>query len=152
MRNKIFFFMFVLFFIFSFHCAYAGELMSNEAVNYYNEGVKAQKARNFAAADVAFQKALLLNPNDPQCFKAALNNRGIIYAQGGDLETAQKIFEDLYKMDPHSRQVRMNLGLIYEKTKTRLESLEYWVKIFDLEGLKPRVFLIEEEMRVDKAK
>lgn len=142
-------FLIILFF---FNFSYAGELVSQEAVNYYNEGVKAQKADNFSAADIAYQKALLLDPYNPKWNKFIINNRGIMYAQSGDLEKAEASFNEVLKIDPNYQPAQFNLGLIYEKRRSRLESLEYWAKVFELDKLKPQDFIIEEQYLTGESK
>ncbi len=141
MRRKVL--CFIVFSLFVVSTLYATELTSAEAVNYYNEGVKQQSAHNYVAADASFQKAMLLDSSNPLYAKAALNNRGIVYIQEGNLYAAQRTFEDLLAAYPDCHQARMNLGLVYEKTKSRLDSLEYWVRALELEGLKPKDFLVE---------
>ena len=138
--------------ILNYSCLQAGELMSGEAIDHYNEGVRFQKAGRFGDAEVAFQMAIFMNSGDQRIEKAILNNRAIMYAQQGDIETAQKALEALLKIDPTYKEAQMNLGLIYDRTKSRLESLEYWVKLFKLENLKPKSFLIEEEMKAEQGK
>lgn len=124
--------------------ASAGKLMSEEAVNYYNEGVTAQKAKNFMAAEIAFQKAALLDSTDVRVQKALLNNRAITYIREGDLQSAESIFNEILRMDPGDMKAKMNLGLLYEQTRGRLECLEYWAKVFNWEEAKPKDFLLEE--------
>jgi hypothetical protein len=38
--------------------------------------------------------------------------------------------------------------LIYEKKKDRIEALEYWAKIFDKDGFKPKDFVVEGERKL----
>jgi tetratricopeptide (TPR) repeat protein len=67
------------------HISYAQELTAAEAVNYYNEGVRAQKNGDFDTAMKAYQKALLLSS---YYNKFCLNNQAAIYAQVGDYKRA----------------------------------------------------------------
>jgi len=144
-----FFFLIVLLFYFSL--AYAGELASQEAVNYYNEGVKAQKAANFAAADSAYQRVLLLDPYNPKWQKFILNNRAVIYAQQGDLEKAEAAFNDVLVMDPNYQPAKLNLGFIYEQRRSELESIKYWLGVLkiNLDEVKPKGFVIEEGLKTE---
>ena len=136
---------FVLFMLL-FYCnaSYSEDMMSEEAVNYYNEGVNAQKAGKFQAADVAYQKTLLIDPYNPAWQKFILNNRGVMYAREGDLEEAERAFKAALKIDPKYKSAQLNLGIIYDKYRSRLEALEYWTKLFALERLKPKGLIIEE--------
>ena len=135
--------------LFYFSLSYAGELTSQEAVNYYNEGVKAQKAANFAAADSAYQKVLLLDPYNPEWQKFILNNRAIMYAQQGDLEKAEAAFNEVLTMDPNYQPTKLNLGFIYEQRRSELESIKYWLGVLkiNLDEVKPKGFVIEEGLQ-----
>ena len=123
--------------------AYAGDLTANEAMSYFNEGVKAQIAEDYNAAKTAYQKVLLIAPSDIKWKKFITNNFGIIFVKQGEFEMAEENFREVLAMDPQYTPAQMNLGLIYEKRKTRLESLEYWVKLFHLEQMKPQSYLME---------
>ena len=125
--------------------SFAGDLIAKEAGTYYNEGVKAQKAGNFDAAETAYQKTLILAPNDLDWIKFITNNRGVILAKGGDLPRAEMAFKAALEIDPNYKSACMNLGLVYEKLKNRLESLEYWAKAFEFEKLKPKDFVLQED-------
>ena len=124
---------------------YAGELISQEAVQYYNEGVKLQKAGNFSVAEVNYRKTLLLDPYNVKWQKFIANNEGLMYAQLGELDKAEESFNAALKLDPDYLPAQLNLGLVYEKRRTRLESLEYWASMFCLEKLKPKSFTMAEE-------
>ena len=100
--------------LFYFSLSYAGELVSKEAVNYYNEGVKAQKAANFAAAEISYQKTLLIDPNNTKWQKFILNNWAVMYAQQGDLEKAEAAFNEVLEMDPNYEPAKLILGFIYK--------------------------------------
>jgi tetratricopeptide (TPR) repeat protein len=148
--QKVFFLAFILFLV--CHLGFTGELVSKESVSYFNEGVRAQKKSNFSEANTAFQKALLVDPYNPKWHRAAMNNQGILWIQQGDLERAESAFNAALAIDANYKPAQINLGLVYEKTKTRLEALEYWMKVFELEKLKPRDFATEEEEDPGKKK
>lgn len=134
-----------------FSLADAGELVSPEAVNYYHEGVKAQKAGNFAAAETCYQKVLLLDPYHTKWQKFILNNRAVMSAQQGDLEKAEAAFNEVLTMDPDYQPAKLSLGLIYEKRRSELESIKYWLNLLkiDLEAAKPKNFIIEEGLEAE---
>jgi len=135
-----------------FSFSYAEELLHEQAINYYNEGVKAQKAHNFLEADTAYQKVLLVDHYNPTWQKYILNNRGIILAKTGDLDRAEEAFNGALKLDENYMPAKINLGMIYEARRTRLESLEYWAKVFELDKLKPKDFVMEEGELKEKIK
>jgi len=124
--------------------AFAGELISKEAVNYFNAGVKAQKGSNFAEADNNYQKALIVAPNDTSYQKYILNNRGCMYTQVGDLDKADAYFRAALEIDPNYKPAQLNLGLINEKRMSRCEALEYWAKLYGWEKTKPRDLTLSE--------
>jgi tetratricopeptide (TPR) repeat protein len=132
--------------------SFAGKLISQEAVNYFNEGVRAQKTYNFFAANVSFQKALLVDPNNPKWHKAILNNQGIMCVQEEDFEKAEAFFSKALEIDPDYKLAQLNLGKVYDKTKSRLEALEYWAKVFKIDKLKPKDFAIEDEQVIEEVK
>jgi tetratricopeptide (TPR) repeat protein len=115
-----------------------------ETINYYNAGVKAQKAGNFTEAEDNYQKALLTDPYNTNWQKFVLNNRGAMLIKLGDFQKAEASLNDALKIDPNYKPAQINLGFTYEKRRTRLESLEYWAKVFDIDNLKPKDVVIEE--------
>ncbi|TRZ94351.1 hypothetical protein D4R78_06540 [bacterium] len=133
----------VLSVFFSINFSYAGELLSREAINYYNEGVREQEKGNLYAADYAYHKAILLNL-DVVNLKSLLNNYGVMYLQLEDLKNAENFFNQALGIDSNYRIAQLNLGLIYDKKDNRLKALEYWLKILniDLNKLKPKNFII----------
>lgn len=147
---KKYFFLVIMLLAF-YNLTSAGELISKEAVNYYNEGVKAQKASNFDMAEIAYQKTLLLDPYNTNWQKFIINNRGVMYAKLGDLEKAEAAFNEALKIDPNYEPAKLNLGFIYEKRRSKLESIEYWLKILNinLEDAKPKGFVIEEQQKTE---
>ncbi|MFH1199322.1 MAG: tetratricopeptide repeat protein [Candidatus Omnitrophota bacterium] len=135
----------LVFMLSCFHFCFAeGSLLTGEASVYYQEAVKAQRAGNFESADTSYQKVLIVDPNNTKWQKAILNNRGVMNVKIGDLETAEKLFNRALEIDPDYQIVKYNLGIIYEKRRTRLESLEYWAKMFDLEKMIPKNYLLED--------
>jgi len=141
--------MFLLLFVFLlFGYSFAGGKASGECAAYFNEGVKAQKGGHMDTAETSYKKTLLVEPAEIDYRKYIANNRGIMYAKQGDLDKAEKAFKEALSIDPQYKAAELNLGLIYEKRRSRCESLEYWSKIFDLDSLKPKNFVIEEEKEI----
>ena len=143
MLRKILSLFFVLLFVGN---AFAGELVSKEAVNYYKEGVKLQKASNFAMADSFYQKTLLVDPYDPKWQKFILNNRGAMKAQQGSLDEAEMFFKRALQVDQNYLPAMLNLGFIYEQRRSELESIKYWLKVLNinLDDIKPKGFVLGE--------
>jgi tetratricopeptide (TPR) repeat protein len=124
---------------------FAGSLLSRETIDYFNKGVDSQEADKVNEAEAYYQKVLLMEPDNQMLRKYLFNNRGVLYAQQGDWETAERDFLRALRIDPAYRTAQLNLGLIYDKRKSRLESLEYWARFFEIEKQKPGDFLVEKE-------
>ena len=146
-------FLLVLAFLLCYNLSYAGELLSKEAAKYYNEGVRAQKTRDFISANTAFKKALLLDPYNPKWHRADMNNFGIVCTLRGEFDKAEWAFKETLKIEPNYKPAMLNLGLVYELSKPRLEALEYWMKVLEFLNFKPKDFIIEEgELKPEESK
>jgi len=143
-RNIVFLFLALVVFG---NFSYAGELASKEAMNYYNEGIQAQKSGNFEAAIIAYQKALLLGVGDIKYQKFIINNIGVIHANNGDLENAEAAFEEALSIDPNYETAVFNLGLIYDKEPDKIKAMQYWLKV--LEKFKPKDFIVEVQQKAE---
>ncbi|MCX5700095.1 MAG: tetratricopeptide repeat protein [Candidatus Omnitrophica bacterium] len=135
----------LLFFVFLLAgSSFAGELISKEAVKYYNEAVKLQKAHNFDAADILYGKTLLVDPYNTKWQVLVLNNRGVMLAQQGFKKEAEPFFEKAIEIDENYAPAKLNLALIYDERRSELDSIKYWLKALniDLNKLKPRGFVI----------
>ena len=124
--------------------AFAEGLMSKEAAAYYDEAVKLQQVGNFIAANTLYQKILYIDPANQKWQVYILNNRGAILAQQNDLANAELFFKKAIEIDPNYLPAKLNLGFVYEKQRTELESIKYWLKVLniDLEKIKPQVFVL----------
>jgi tetratricopeptide (TPR) repeat protein len=83
------------------------------------------------------------DPKDPNYQKFVLNNMGIVNATRADMAAAEASFKEALKIDPKYVPALLNLGLIYEMKKDRSGALEYWLKAFNFEQLKPKAFVID---------
>jgi tetratricopeptide (TPR) repeat protein len=127
-----------------FSVSYAFDLIGREIVNYFNEGVRAQKAVNFDAAHTAYTKALLLAPENPTYAKLVYNNLGVLLIQQNDILKAETNLKKALKLDPGYKTAQFNLWLLYEIKGDRAEALGCWAKAFDLDETKPQEFLIKD--------
>ncbi|MDD2688987.1 MAG: tetratricopeptide repeat protein [Candidatus Omnitrophica bacterium] len=150
-EKKAFLFL-TLFLLLFYNFSYGEELIAKEAVDYYNQGVKAQNGGDLSEADTFYQKTLIVDPNNLDWQKLILNNRGIMYAERGDLKNAEIAFNEALKIDPNFSTAMLNLGLVYEMRRTRLESLEYWAQVFRLDEKKPKNFIIAVQEPAAKKK
>lgn len=122
--------------------AYADNLVGKEAVNYFTEGVRAQKSRDYFTASTAYQKVLLIFPKDMYYRKLVLNNLGAMYADQGDLTMAEAALNEALRIDPNFMPAKLNLGLVYDKQPDRMKALEYWMKA--LEVYIPKDYVVGE--------
>lgn len=125
---------------------FAGEMIASQAYEHFNEGVREQAKGNVIAAETAYNRAMLMDPNNPEYRKFVLNNMGVVYAQQGDFDQAAAAFRQVLEMDPAYKPAQLNLGLVYDLKMDRLSSLEYWAAIFKLEALKPKDFTLSGEV------
>ena len=67
-------------------------------------------------------------------------------AEQGFLDEAEEYFNESLKIDPNYLPAQLNLGFIYEKRRSELESIKYWLKVLniDLDKVKPKGFVIDE--------
>jgi tetratricopeptide (TPR) repeat protein len=131
--------------IFCFTYLYAGDLILGESIDRYNEGVKFQKEGNFQAAQMAYQKALLIDPKNTTLEKFIINNTGVMYLVVGELNKAESAFLEALKVDPGYKTAQLNLGIVYELQGDECKSLKYWAGMFNLDEMKPKAFTLEEE-------
>jgi tetratricopeptide (TPR) repeat protein len=137
----------VLFFAQLVYAEGGGIASQQEAVNYYNEGLKAQKRGDTEEALKAYQKALQMSA---EYNKLIINNRGVMYAQQGDLKRAEATFKEVLALDPRFMPAKLNLGLIYDMQGDRLKALEYWAKVFRFEDYKPKGFVVSAPQTTEK--
>ncbi|MBN3040073.1 MAG: hypothetical protein JW867_03010 [Candidatus Omnitrophica bacterium] len=143
---KLSFLFFFLSFGFSVFGQYYQYAAHPEAINYYNEGVKAQTGGNSDDALTAYQKALFLAHNDTKLQNRIINNMGIIYAKKGLVKQAEQAFKEVIFADPDYRPAKVNLGLIYEQYGDRVMALEYWAEALNWDNLKPKAFVVGETL------
>lgn len=129
-----------------FSVVYAGDLIAPEAVNYFNAGIKAQKGKNYVEAEGNYKKVFIVDPNSIKWQVLIANNRGVMLAESGDLESAETQFNYALRLKPDFSPAKLNIGFINEKRRTELESIKYWLKVLniDLEKAKPKGFVLGE--------
>jgi len=133
--------------------AFCGDLISKEAAFYFNEGVKEQRMGNYDNADTSYTKIMMVDPYNTKWQPMIANNRGAMLLTRGDIAGAEECFNTALSIDPNFRPAKLNLGFIYEKRKTELESIKYWLQVLniDLKSLKPRGYILSE-IETDKKK
>ena len=134
----------LIIFLLSYTISCAGELFDQQAEESFREGVQAHRAGNFPEAGACYQKAHMLNPNNAEMAKHIMNNHAIIVAETGNLKEAEAMFKELINRYPDYKPAAINLGFIYDKRRSHVESLEYWVEVLELQKLKPTDYLIDE--------
>ncbi|MBU1124842.1 MAG: tetratricopeptide repeat protein [Candidatus Omnitrophica bacterium] len=130
--------------------ACAGELLSEEATNYYNEGVRSQVRYDTVAADTAYSKVLLIAPRDMNLRKAVKNNIGVLRARAEEIDAAEENLLQSLEIDPLYKPALLNAGLLYEMKNERLKSLQYWATVYNLRELKPKDFILKEDAQIPR--
>jgi len=106
--------------------SYAGKMVQEQAVRYYNEGVRAQKSGDIDAAKTAYQKAIMLSEGARKdILKASYNNVGAIVANKEDLRSAAQAFNEALTIDQYYKEANFNLAVIYLKIGNTEKTLEY---------------------------
>jgi tetratricopeptide (TPR) repeat protein len=130
------------------------QLSSKEGASYFAEGVKAQAEGDMTKADVAYQKALLVDPDNKDLKKFILNNYGVMSFKSGQASKAEDYFNQALAIDREYMPARANLGLIYDLKKDELFVIKYWLDFFkiDLNSLKPKDLIVEKDQAKAPAK
>jgi tetratricopeptide (TPR) repeat protein len=148
-KKGLFVFIFLAIF---WNIVYAGELLSQQAINYYNDGVQQQKSGNLEAAIIAYQKAQLLGFKDMKYQKFIINNLGVIFVQQQDLDKAEAAFNEALQIDPAYKPSQFNLGLVYHIRGDKAKALEYWLKYLGLSELSANSFIVEDKKEEEEKK
>ncbi len=121
--------------------SFASELTAKEGINYFNEGVKAQKSGDLQTAMTAYQKAMYVGLDVATYRKFIYNNVGVIYAETGNTAQAEEMFVESLRIDPAYKQANFNLGILYIKMGQCSKSLEFLTRAYGMTG----AYSIEEE-------
>lgn len=119
------------------HVEEAGRVAESKKENENNiEIVKMEKEAGLGnlkpkdfVVDFNGTEAFLQNCSALLCRKITLNIEGVKYAKTGDFNKAEEAFKEAIKIDSGYRPAKLNLGLVYDNTKTKKEALDYWVGI-----------------------
>lgn len=99
--------------------SYAVSLASNEAETHFVMAVVAQERGDLATAEVAYEKALALDPTHA----AAMNNLGLVRLRRGRLHQAVEGFTSSLRSDPSLQVARANV----ESVGWRLTTYAYYL-------------------------
>jgi tetratricopeptide (TPR) repeat protein len=124
--------------------SYAGEIVQEQAVKYYNEGFKAQQAGDFENAKTSYQKSLMLAEGARKdIIKAIYNNFGVMHVNMNEWEAAAQYFSYALGIDPDYKEANFNLGIFYAKMGEAEKALSYWSKALD----KTKSYLLDSEKK-----
>ena len=90
------------------------------------------KPKDFTA-DFKGDEEFLRNCVSPFCSKIILNAEGVKYARAGQWEKAEKSFKDVLAKDPNYKPAKLNLGLVYDKLKSKKEAVDYWLEALNIQ-------------------
>ena len=102
----------------------------DDALDYVAEkaNLKALKPKDFVSV-FSGNEEFLRNCTTPLCSKIILNNTGIKYARQDQWEKAEEAFKKVLSQDPDYKPAKLNLGLVYDKIKTKKEATNYWLTV-----------------------
>ena len=126
--------------------SFAGKLVEQEGLNYYNEGIQLQKAGNVDGAIVSYQKAMVIGVDAANYRKFVYNNVGVIYAEKGEMDRAEAMFLEALKLDPEYKPANFNMAVLYMKQGLCNKAMIYLTKSYNISG----EFVIEQEAQVKK--
>ncbi len=107
-------------------CADLGH--KQQAQEYRQRGLEAQKIGDLDTAVIYYQKAIEIAPY----FISAYNDLGIAYELKGWLDRAEDIYLRGLQVDPSYLNIYSNLALLYERKKDFQKAALYWKKRRDL--------------------
>ena len=113
---------------------YAGRLVEEEGINYFNEGVQAQMARNFDSALISYQKAMVIGLDVANYRKYIFNNVGAIYSEKGEVDQAEAMFLEALKIDPDYKAPNFNIAILYMKQGLCNKAMAYLTKSYNVSG------------------
>jgi len=93
--------------------------------------LKALKPKDFVSV-FSGNEEFLQNCTTPLCTEIILNNTGIQYARQEQWERAEETFKNILSQDPDYMPAKLNLGLVYDKIKTKKEAIDYWLIVLDV--------------------
>lgn len=99
-----------------------------EGVDYYVQGVTAQRAGDADKATELFEKAVAANPN----LRMAHINLGDTYRTKGDYARAANHYDSATKLDPYALYNHYNLGLAYQLLNRLQDSAKAYLKALEL--------------------
>ena len=91
------------------------ELNPSEWTFYSAQGVAFDQARNFGAANMAYQRALALQPGEP----SVLSNAGLSRMQAGDLANAEILLSQAIERGGANPRISRNLAMVRDLTATQ---------------------------------
>ena len=117
----------------------AQDMMENQAQEYFQEGIEAQKSGDVDRAISLYTKAIYFNPN----YAKAYNNLGTAYKQKRDYAKAEEEYNKALMIDPDYSIALKNMAVMYAERKDYDKFYEYWKRATGLNAVNP--FLIDDE-------
>jgi tetratricopeptide (TPR) repeat protein len=98
--------------------------LQQQAMQYRQEGLRAQQAGKLNEAVSLYQKAIGIDPS----FAAAYNDLGIVFESKGQIERAKGMYLSAAGADPQYPNTYSNLALLFEGQGDYSNAILYWVK------------------------
>lgn len=119
-----------------YECAIQEEIKDIEQIDdqkktyldYFILGNTYHEQKEYDKAIEAYQKAIILNPNDD----AAYNNIGNVYSQKGEYDKAIKAYQKSIELNPNDNVVYTNMGIAYGRKEEYDKAIDVYKKAIEL--------------------
>lgn len=103
-------------------CAPKQEKKGKEQWRYlYDLGMSAYYAKNYSEAIARLYEATKVAPDEPKVWNAL----GLTYMEVEEFQKAERAFNNALKANPAFSEAKMNLGILYSRTKNYRKAIEY---------------------------
>lgn len=136
----------------SLHQILASEGVSANARDFYNLGALLGKTDRKEEAEVAYRKAVEINPKDAY----ARGNLGVLLKEAGRIEEAEEAYRRAIEIDPRYARASSNLGVLLAETGRKEEGEEAFRKAVQTDALNAEyrnglAYCLWELKRMDEA-
>ncbi len=96
--------------------------------NYFSDGAKFFKVKQYKKAQVAYWSGLRLQPDEA----VGYNNLGTVYYAQGKLKKSRRQLKLAIRLSPHYAEVHYNLAVVLEKLGLTSQALTHYLRFMEL--------------------